>query len=89
MAMISQYIRKARKDHICERCCKKIMKGERYHLSKWADDSIYNMKLCALCYYVWHNNLWDEDPWDEGFYPGELANYHSQVPQGYRLPERV
>ena len=90
MTVLSQAIRKANKNHTCDGCFQMISKGNRYYSSVWTDDDdIDNTKLCAKCYYVWHNDLYDEDCWDEGFRPGELEDYHNQVPEGYQLPERL
>ena len=72
--LITEKIRRARKDHVCTGCRGQIKAGDLYHRASWYDDGMHQTKLCAQCYYVWQ--VFIEDDWGEG----DLAEDHQWIP---------
>lgn len=47
---LGEETRKARKEHRCEECYRKIQPGEEYRVAKWVNEGrVESMKMCAHC----------------------------------------
>lgn len=75
METLDRRERKARKEHRCDWCCEKILKGEVYDWSKHIYDGyLYEWKTHKKCSYI-SSELWtyidpDEGMTGEDFYEG-------------------